>query len=651
MLATTPQPLIQELEQIQAKLLHLSTGEQLNRSQNSTIQFDTSLTTQHLDALCKEFGLAESERQVLLLCLAMEMIPDFDQLCAHAQGQAKKNHPTLALAQRLSSSPDSCLLLPESALQKWQLIQINTGPALSHSAIRIDPAILSYILGYPCTDPYLASYLDLVPASDTNTPLPLSQQAIAAHLLRTWKQNSHHPVQLTRSDIRTRTEIALHASTQYQHQLYKIHHLSLPTQPDLLNALILRWQRHTRLTPSVLLLECGDLDTDNPNTKAQLSQFIERLQRPVILSTETRLRLNSPSTVHEISPMTIGEQRQLWMHYLGESLTQPLTESFHDHLNQIATNFKLTPHNIEVIAQTTLAQLQTPEDLPSKLWKNCRNQTRSQLESFAQRIDAKATWNDLVLSTAVIQKLEEIISQMRHRHTVYEDWELAGNSRRGLGITALFFGASGTGKTTSAEIIAHELGLDLYRVDLSKIVSKYIGETEKHLAAIFADAESTGAILQFDEADALIGKRSDVKDARDRYANMEVSYLLQRMESYSGLAILTTNLPNAMDSAFQRRIRVSIRFEVPDQDQRAEIWRRILSNSKLPTEGLSVSLLSQINMSGAILQNIARIAAFKAAEDKTPIRPHHILAAASGEALKIGRSLMSDELYGWPRVA
>ncbi len=648
MLNTAPLSLTQELEYIRVKLLSLATGEPAKVSEISINHSDTTLTTHHLDTLCEKFKLSDAERQVLLLCLAIEMIPDLHLLCAHAQGNAEKNHPTLALAQRLASNPDPQLLSSKSALQRWHLIQIDLGPALSQSAIRLDPAILDYILGYPCIDPSLNQYLELVPTSDNSTPLPLSQAAIAAHILRTWKQTPNRAIQLTQSDTRTRTEIALTASTNHQHQLYKIHYLSLPTQPELLHPFILRWQRHTRLSPSVLLLECGDLDADNPNTRAQLSQFIERLQSTVILSTETQLRLSSATTAHEVSPMTIGEQRQLWIYLLGKQVDES-DESFKNHLNQIATNFKLTPHNLEIIAQTTLAQLQTPDDLPAKLWQNCRNQTRSDLESFAQHIIAKATWSDLVLSRDIIKTIEKIIAAMRNRHTVYEDWELAGNSRRGLGITALFFGASGTGKTTTAEIIANELGLDLFRVDLSKIVSKYVGETEKQLAQIFAAAESAGSILQFDEADALFGKRSAVKDAQDRHANTEVSYLLQRMEAYSGLAILTTNLPNAMDSAFQRRIRFSIRYELPDQDQRTEIWQRFLSNVKLPTEDLRPSLLSQITMSGASIQNIVRSAAFEAAEEKTPIRPQHILEAAQSEALKMGRSLMSDEIYGWPK--
>jgi adenylate kinase family enzyme len=394
----------------------------------------------------------------------------------------------------------------------------------------------------------------------------------------------------------------------------------------------------------LLLLECSNLDPDNPNANAQLIEFIDRLQTPVILSTKTQLRLDIPLTTLEIPPLPIAEQHQLWSHHLGDHLA-PLN----GHLNQITSTFNLAPHNIEAIARTTLHQTQDPAHLPTHLWVNCRNQTRSQLESFAQRIDAKATWNDLVLPTNVIDPIKQIIAQMRNRHTVYEDWELAGNNRRGLGIVALFYGTSGTGKTTAAEIIAHTLDLDLYRIDLSQVVSKYIGETEKNLSQVFDAAESAGAILQFDEADSIIGKRSEVKDARDRYANQEVGYVLQRIERYSGLAILTTNLPNAMDSAFQRRIRFSVRFEMPNKEQRAEIWQRLLNNSKIPLVRLTPDLLSQLDISGASIVSIARNAAFLAAEDKTAVEPRHMVAAARSELQKLGRGLTERELQGWPK--
>jgi len=235
---------------------------------------------------------------------------------------------------------------------------------------------------------------------------------------------------------------------------------------------------------------------------------------------------------------------------------------------------------------------------------------------------------------------------VRQRTTVYETWGFARSGSRGLGISALFAGASGTGKTMAAEVIADELRLDLYRIDLSSVVSKYIGETEKNLRRIFDAAEQGGVILLFDEADALFGKRSDVKDSHDRYANIEVSYLLQRMESYRGLAILTSNLKSSLDVAFLRRIRFAVQFPFPDAVQRAEIWRRAFP-AGMPSAGLEPEALARLNVAGGNIRNIALNAAFLAADAGEPVRMRHLLRAARSEYAKLERPLTDAELVGW----
>jgi SpoVK/Ycf46/Vps4 family AAA+-type ATPase len=213
-------------------------------------------------------------------------------------------------------------------------------------------------------------------------------------------------------------------------------------------------------------------------------------------------------------------------------------------------------------------------------------------------------------------------------------------------VSALFAGPSGTGKTTAAEILARELRLDLYRIDLSAVVSKYIGETEKNLRRLFDAADEGGAILLFDEADALFGKRSEVKDSHDRYANIEVSYLLQRMEAYRGLAILTTNQRQALDPAFLRRLRFVVQFPFPGTEQRAEIWRRIFPR-EAPLEGFDPQRLAQLNVTGGTIRNIALSAAFFAADEDEPIRMRHLLSAARTEHAKIEKPLTDAEVAGW----
>jgi len=229
---------------------------------------------------------------------------------------------------------------------------------------------------------------------------------------------------------------------------------------------------------------------------------------------------------------------------------------------------------------------------------------------------------------------------------VYETWGFAEKGRRGLGVSALFTGASGTGKTMAAEALARELRLDLYRIDLSAVVSKFIGETEKNLKQVFDGAEEGGALLLFDEADALFGKRSEVRDSHDRYANIEVGYLLQRIEAYQGLAVLTTNLKSAIDTAFQRRLRFTVHFPFPDAALREAIWKTVFPTAT-PTQDLDHKKLAQLNMTGGNIRNIAVNAAFLAAGAGTPVHMANLMEAAKLEALKIERPLSDAETRGW----
>jgi hypothetical protein len=303
------------------------------------------------------------------------------------------------------------------------------------------------------------------------------------------------------------------------------------------------------------------------------------------------------------------------------------------------------PDAARAIAVARLIE-RTAGPLLVQLWDACRVQARPRLDNLAQRIEPAASWDDLVLPELQRETLREIAAHVRHRAIVYEDWGFASKGLRGLGISALFAGASGTGKTMAAEVLASELRLDLYRIDLSAVVSKYIGETEKNLRRVFDAAEVGGAILLFDEADALFGKRSEVKDSHDRYANIEVSYLLQRMESYRGLAILTTNMKSALDSAFLRRIRFIVQFPFPDAAQRADIWRRIFPTNT-PTQGLDVAKLSRLNVAGGHIRNIAMNAAFLAADASEPVRMPHLLRAARSEYAKLEKPLTESEIGGW----
>jgi SpoVK/Ycf46/Vps4 family AAA+-type ATPase len=267
---------------------------------------------------------------------------------------------------------------------------------------------------------------------------------------------------------------------------------------------------------------------------------------------------------------------------------------------------------------------------------------RARLSALAPFAPNRATLKDLVLPPAETATLEALVAQMRVRRAM----RLGTEDGRGEGIAALFWGESGTGKTRAAEAVAGELGLDLHRVDLARTVSKYIGETEKHLARLFDAAEASGAVLLFDEADALFGKRSEVKDSHDRYANIEVGYLLQRLETYAGLAILTTNLRHALDPAFARRLRFVVGFPFPDHAARARLWARAFPRGA-EREELDPAVLARLAVPGGAIRAIATNASFAAAAEGAPVAMRHLLAAARAEAAKRERPIAQAELKGW----
>jgi len=294
---------------------------------------------------------------------------------------------------------------------------------------------------------------------------------------------------------------------------------------------------------------------------------------------------------------------------------------------------------LQEIRQIAAGALKDPsDDLHQKLWDACIQASRTQLDVLAQRLNPLATWDDLVLPANEAGLLRQIAGQVANRMAVFEEGGFGERMNRGFGISALFAGESGTGKTMAAEVIANALRLNLYRIDLSAVVSKYIGETEKNLRKLFDAAEDGGAILFFDEADALFGKRSEVKDSHDRYANIEINYLLQRMEAFQGLAILATNMKASLDTAFMRRLRFVVNFPYPGAVERRLIWEKVFP-PKTETQGLDFQRLARLNVSGGNIHTIALNAAFLAADRKSPVTMEHLLEAARAEMQKLERTL------------
>jgi ATP-dependent 26S proteasome regulatory subunit len=318
-------------------------------------------------------------------------------------------------------------------------------------------------------------------------------------------------------------------------------------------------------------------------------------------------------------------------------------------LTILSNQFRLNAGSIEAAVRTAqnLACWRDPRSgqlTMADLYAACRLQSNRKLATLARKVEPHYDLDDIVLPADQLAQLTELLAQAKHRHIVYGQWGFDRKSSMGRGLCALFSGASGTGKTMAAEVIANELGLDLYKIDLSQIVSKYIGETEKNLDQIFREAHLSNAILFFDEADALFGKRSEVKDAHDRYANIEVGYLLQKMEEYEGIAVLATNLRQNMDEAFVRRMHVIIEFPFPDEEFRRRIWRVAFPPQAPLGEEINFDLLARdIRLPGGNIKNIAVAAAFHAAGDGRVIRMAHLLEAARREHQKLGRTWTEAE--------
>jgi hypothetical protein len=443
-----------------------------------------------------------------------------------------------------------------------------------------------------------------------------------------------HLLHLCGDDPHGQEDVATLAANASGRQLFILRVEDTPAVGVDLDQLILLWTREAALLPAVLLLQCG-----SEGLTPAARQLTERLPAWLIVSSRDSLRFNREFLRFEVNKPQPAGQKRLWEQALG-----PTAENLNGALDRLSDQFRLSAKTIFFTGMLTASSEAVAD--PDHLWNVCRSMSRPRLEDLAGRIVPRASWDDLVLPKMQMGMLHQLASQVRHRMRVYETWGFSAKGRRGLGVSALFAGESGTGKTLAAEVLAHELGLDLYRIDLSAVVSKYIGETEKNLRQVFDAAEDGGVLLLFDEADALFGKRSEVKDSRDRYANIEVGYLLQRMEAYQGLAILTTNLKSSLDRSFQRRLRFTVNFPFPDAEQRQAIWQTVFPPS-MPTRGLDLKKLAQLNMPGGNIRNIALNAAFLAAEFEKPLDMTHLRDAARLEAQKVDRPLSDAEIQGW----
>jgi hypothetical protein len=604
-----------------------------------------------LDTMCSLLDLSPFERDLLLLCAGVELDGGFAQLCARVQGDSLQAHPTFSLALAALNNSHWSALTPNAPLRRWKLIEVGPESGLRLSPLRIDEQVLHALAGVQQTDHRLLGIIYPVEPVESLVP---SHCELAQRIAAIWSQPSNvgvRPVvQLFGEEVGVKRDVMAAACGIVGLELNVLPVYAVPTGPSEVENLTRLLEREAILSNSALLLDCDDLDSTDKVRANVVARLIEDMQGVLIMSSREKRRLTPrhPVLTFQIQKPASLEQLELWRDSLG-----PVSKNMNGHVEALVSQFNLSAPSIRAASAGVLGRLAQRDDEPSSeeigamLWDTCRFQAQPGMDNLAQRIEPAAGWEELILPEPQLEVLRDVASQVRQRFKVYETWGFGSKSKRGLGISALFAGVSGTGKTMAAEVLANELRLDLYRIDLSAVVSKYIGETEKNLRQVFDSAEEGGAILLFDEADALFGQRSEVQDSHDRYANIEVSYLLQRMEAYRGLAILTTNMKEDLDSAFLRRIRFIVQFPFPDPAQRLEIWRRVFP-ADTPTRGLDLSLLAQLNLAGGTIRNIALNAAFLAADANEPVQMKHLLRSARSEYIKLDQPLTQGEVWGWP---
>lgn len=608
-------------------------------AETATDIFDEKFLRESLDPpaaierMATIFGLSPFERDVVLLASGVEMDSKLAGYVSELLGRESRGTITFSLALATLPDPHWSALAPTAPLRRYRLVEVEGERGVTNAPLRIDERALHYLAGVNVLDPRLEPLLTFKghPHSIAEHHRTLAVETIAG-----FNPGSPQPpiVHLCGDDFRGQEGIASLWAVNAGRRLYVLGAENIPATSAEADQLVALWTREVSLLPAALLVQCG-----SALPSAAVRQILERLPAPLVLASREPMRLERPLLRYDVNKPNPVEQKNLWKQSLGAA-----AQGQESLLDDLAEQFRLSAETISSLGNAAVTD-NTAMDT-AQLWSVCRALARPRLEDLAQRIEPVAAWSDLILPDAQMQILRQLAAQASHRMMVYETWGFAERGRRGLGISALFAGASGTGKTLAAEVLANALRLDLYRIDLATVVSKYIGETEKNLRQVFDAAEEGGVILLFDEADALFGKRGEVKDSVDRYANIEVGYLLQRMESFLGLAILTTNLKSSLDKAFQRRLRFTVDFPFPDATQREAIWQHVFP-AKTPTEKLDPKLLAQLNMVGGNIRNIAVNAAFLAAEAGNKVTMQHLLAATKLEALKTERPLSAAETRGW----
>jgi AAA+ superfamily predicted ATPase len=615
-----------------------------------------------LPRLGRLFGLTPMELQSLVVCLAPELRAKYDRLYAQLQDDITRRRPSADLVLQLLCDSETerwsatQMLHDSSTLMRWELLRTSHDPLSPSGSSRlaqfltVDPRITQFLLGDSRCDARLDTVAALLDG-DADPPTADPDLEATANLLWAWAARADdcpQPVAAPVIYLRGAAGIGTLDVARYLCGAAAVPMLAVDTAallaagPDDITTLMRVLCREALLQRCALYLDGADALLGDTARRAfnALRAAAADARRPLILAGEAFWSAPGAFGHAVFRQLTVGHpdvhsRRALWRRQLAAD--EPDDGSWSDTL---ASRFVLSAGQIRNAAQIAR---QAPDGTGAGLTLDalkaaCRAESDQDLGQLAAKVEIRRGWDDLVLPEAKIAQLREICQQIRHRHVVYGDWGYSQRLGHGTGVTVLFSGEPGTGKTVAAQVIAGDASLPLYKIDLSGVVSKYIGETEKNLAKIFERARAGNAVLFFDEADALFGKRTEVSDAHDRYANIETSYLLQKLEEHDGVVILASNLRANLDDAFTRRIRCVVEFPFPDEAARRRIWQSHFPLQAPLADDVDVDYLARaFPVAGGNISNIVVGAAFLAAADDTTIAAQHIVASTRREYDKLGK--------------
>ena len=603
-----------------------------------------------LRVLAELAGLSRFEERLVLMAAAPSLDGAFAPAYAEVHADARLDHATLHVALGLYAEPADRLLLadslmPSRPLRRLRLLDLSPEPvtALLLRALTVDERMVDYLRGHNRAATQVEPYLQpLAVAELSRDPVDLADD-IATLVQR---DDGRWPtLDLVGPRDAGATEAVVAACRRLGMQPHAVRTTALASLDARQRAEVVALLGREALLANVALIVDATSMERGSEAAAVVDELIATVGAPLfVLSGEPWPNEARFLDVVPVRRPTRSEQRSLWQTALAGH-----PNTVNGEVDSIVQQFDLGPAAIaEIVAG---AARRTDASITGReLWDACRDRSGAALDELARRIEPAYDWEDIVVADDVLEQLHAVADQVEQRSRVYERWGFGTKLGRGRGITALFAGPSGTGKTMAAEILARNLRLDLQRIDLAGVVSKYIGETEKNLRRVFDAAESSGAILLFDEADALFGTRTEVRDSHDRYANLEVNYLLQRMEDYGGLAVLATNRLAALDTAFLRRLRFVIEFPFPGADERRRIWERVFPPAA-ELDDVDHGLLSRLELSGGNIRTIALNGAFLAAADDRPIGMPHLMRAAAREYAKLAKPISTAEFGTWVTVA